>query len=602
MRFFSTLIASTLGTLIALGLMFFIGLAFLFALAAADDPEPTVRSGSVLKLPLSGPLYEQEPDQPLAGAFGDPGLMTVREVTQALKKAAADDRISAVWLQPQGLFTDWAQLETVRRALHTFKDSDKPLLATAGPNGFSERDYFLATAADEIYAPPEAGFEFDGFYIAVQFYAQMLDKLDITPEVIRAGKFKSAVEPFLRTDLSEENRAQLQALLDTQEASFFAAVAESRGVTPATLDEWTDANGVFMAEEAQKAGLIDDLMFQDEVLDKLKALTELDTDASLPIVDLEDYVHVPTSSAGLPSGSDGTIAVAYALGEIRTGESTNSEGPLSSSTMVGSTSFTKMIRDLRENETVKAIVLRIDSPGGSATASDVMWREIKLAAEAKPLIVSMGGLAASGGYYIAAPADTIVAEPTTITGSIGAYAMMLNLSQLMENRIGITSDAVQTGPYADMLSGRRPLQANEIAVLERSIDAVYDTFTRKVAEGRNLSQEQVHEIAQGRVWSGEDAVDVGLVDVLGGLDTAIEIAAEKAGLAPDTYRVRSYPSPKTWFEQLSESLQVNASTYWANLWTTPETLALQEHLRTLQALSALQGTVQTRMPFSIVIE
>ncbi len=595
MRFFSTLVASVLGSLIALGFVIFLGFLFLAALVASSDTVPVVSSGSVLTIDLAGPIPELVSHDSFNQTFAGEAEFDLYDLKRALQKAAADDRIDAVWLQLRGVQASWATLQEVREALIAFKDSGKPLMASSGEYMMSEGDYFLASVADSVFASPEAFFEFNGFYLEVMYFTGLLEKLDVEPEIIRAGKYKAAVEPFLRKDLSEENEAQLAALLESHNNVFLEAIAESRGRPATDVQRLTEDPAFLTAAEAHRAGLLDGLLYDDEVEARFKERLGLDADKSLKRVNIDAYVNVSDSEAGLPTGNEGQIAVVYAVGTILSGESGAGSGG------VGSTTFNKAMREARKNRRIKAVVLRINSPGGSASASDAMWREIDLTAKEKPVIVSMGDLAASGGYWIATAADTIVADPQTLTGSIGVFGLLFNIGGALDAKLGITTDNVHTSAYADMFSGMRPLSPGERALLQQAISATYQQFLQKVADSRGLDVAAVDEIGQGRVWSGKQALDLGLVDILGDLDTAIRIAAEKAGLEEGTYRTRLLPRPRTFMEELTGTLSAQGAQAWHHLRATPAERALVRQARLLDQLAAMHGTVQARMPMEITI-
>lgn len=601
MRFLSTVVASILGTFIALGLLLFFGFLFLLALAVSADQVPAVERGSVLVVTLDGGLPEQVANDPLGRLVSEGPRYDLHDVRRGLRMAAADDRIDAVWLQMRGAQAPLATLEEVRSALTAYKASGKPLVASADDFAMNENDYFVASAADAVYMAPEAFFEFNGFFLSVQFFERLFDKLDVQAEVVRAGRFKSAVEPFLRDDLSPENEEQLSALLETQNDLFVQTVAEARDMAPDEVGRLLSDVGLLSAGRAYDAGLLDGLLYLDEVRADLLERTGRDADDRLRELDLADYLGVPAEDAGLAVGDDGDVAVVFASGTIVSGESDFSPNPLMGGDMLGAETFSRAMREARESDQVRAVVVRIDSPGGSAPAADAMWRDIARTADVKPVLVSMGSMAASGGYWMAAAADTIVANPTTLTGSIGVFAVLFDLGGLFENKLGITFDAVRTSPYADMFSGVRPLSPAEEALLQQSIDSTYATFLRKVADGRPLTVAEVDSLAQGRIWTGREAQAAGLVDVLGGLDTAVDLAAERAGLAPGTYRVRELPRPQTLLEELSASLNAQAAAAWTRLATTPAERAVLQHAETLRRLAATHGTVQARLPAAIEV-
>lgn len=593
MRFFSTLIASALGTFVALGLLFFIGFLFILALVASADEEQPVHSGSVLILDLSGPIPEQVSGDEFAQAFSGEAPYDLRDVKQALQKAAVDDRIEGAWLKMGGVLAPFATLEEIRTDLLAFKESGKPLYASSSDYFMDETDYFLASAADSVFAVPEAFFEFNGFSLDIAFFDRALEKLDIEPQIVRAGTFKSAVEPFFREDLSPENEEQLAAILDVQNRVFMDAVAEARGQSAAEWQRIAEDSAIITADDAHDAGLVDALYFEDQIVDLFRARLGYADDDDVPATYLEDYVNVSPSEAGLDTGREGEIAIVYAVGTITGGESGTGN--------VGADTFNEAIAEARDDEDVQAVVLRINSPGGSAAAADAMWREISLTAEAKPVIVSMGDYAASGGYWIATPAQTLVAESTTLTGSIGVFSVFFDASGFLGDKLGVTFDGVQTSPYADMFSGVSSLSDQERALMQRTTDATYQRFLEKVALSRGMNVASVDSVGQGRVWTGMQALDIGLVDQIGGLDDAIRLAAQEVGLQEGTYRVKSLPRPKTFFEELDDLFNAQAVQAWQRITTSPTKRELLRYASLLQDLADAQGTVQARLPVEITI-
>lgn len=603
MRFLSTLVASALGTLLAFGVMVLFFFLFIFAVALSGEPEPSVSTGSVLVVEVDGPIPERQSEDPFARAFGPEGASyDVLDLKGALRKAAVDRRIDGVWLQLRGTNASWATLEEVRSALEAFKkESGKPLIASSRDFGLTEKTYFLASTADSVFAAPQAPFEYNGFYITTEFFQHALDKLDIEPQVVRAGKFKSAVEPFIRDDLSDENRLQLNALLESQNSRFMQAVAKNRSLDTATLDTMADTGAILSVDDAVEAGLIDGIRYHDEVADLIKEQMGYEPNDNLRTTKVSRYKGISGSSVGLEPTGDGEIAVVYAEGSIVSGKSDDTI-PISGPGFIGSETFAEAMRNARTSDRVKAVVLRINSPGGLVSASESMWHAIKRTAEEKPVIASMGGVAASGGYYIAVAADSIVADPLTITGSIGVFGLFFDASGLFENKLGVTFDGVSTSPYADIYSGLRPFSENERQLLETNIDETYQQFLERVAEGRGMTVEAVDEIAQGRVWSGEDARRVGLVDTLGTLGDAIRMAAQKVGLGDGPYRVRLLPRPKTFIERLNEALYTRAAQAWMHVTSSPLERSLMEQQRVLRDLARTHGTAQARLPYTLHIE
>lgn len=601
MRFLSTLAASVLGTLIALVGLFLLLLFFFFALSLSASQTSPVQPGSVLVVPLKGPIPERVADDRFAQAFADAPSYDLRDLQTALRNAASDDRIRGVWLQMKGTTANWATLEDVRNAVSTFREtSGKPVIASSADYGMGERDYFVASAADSVFAAPLSPFEWNGFSITQLFFEDALDRLNIEPKVVRVGEFKSAVEPFLRSDLSSENRTQLNALLDTQNERVKSAVAAARGVDASFLESLADESALLDAEGALEAGLLDGLRYEHEVLDRFQDASAMPPGASVPRIEIDTYAKVPAAESNVSFTGSGTVAVVYAEGSIVSGQTDNPFG--SSSQSIGSETFIDAMESARTSSSAKAVVLRINSPGGSAAASEVMWHAVERTAQEKPVIVSMGDVAASGGYYIAAGADSILAQPTTITGSIGIYGLLFNARGLFENRLGITFDQVATSPLADLYSTVEPFSDRERRLLEQSLDRAYATFLKRVADGRGMTTDAVDEVARGRVWSGRDALEVGLVDQLGGLDDAIAVAGKAGGLGDGPYRTQILPRPKTFFEALNQELSGQAARAWMQWNTADWERHLRTQLRNVREVLSQNGTAQARLPYTIRID
>lgn len=599
MRFLSSLLSSTLGTLIAFGLIFVFMMLMFAAMFFTSSSTPSVARNSVLVIPFSGDIPELAVDDPFAQIMGSSVAFDLTDLTSSLEKAAVDDRIDAVWLQFQNLQASWATLYDVRDALIRFKESGKPIYAYSNDYGMSESDYFLASVADSVFAAPGSFFEYNGFFINSVFFKRLLDNLEIDMEIIRAGRFKAAAEPFTREDLSPENEEQLAAILATQNDIFMASVAQSRGMAVEELERMARSSAMLTVESAYDAGLLDQLVYKDEVEDVIRARIGVDADDDLRTVTLRQYARVPESDAGIRRGNDGEVAIVYASGSIVSGSS--DDNPFGGSSSIGSETFAKAMKTAREDERVDAVVLRIDSPGGSASASDVMWREIELTSAEKPVIVSMGNLAASGGYWIATAGDAIVASPLTLTGSIGVFSMMFDASGFFEERIGVTFDAIRTSPYADQFSGVRPLSPGERELMQDFTDRIYDQFLERVSNSRSMSTADVDSVAQGRVWTGRDALELGLVDEVGTLRDAIRLAAERAGLEDGSYTTRVLPRPLTFFEQINESLSAQAAYGVRLLTSTPTERRLAEKLRPYSEALNDVNSVQARMLFDIEV-
>jgi len=598
MRFLSTLAASIIGTLVALGILVLFGFLLITAFVASADTTPSVQSNSVLTMELSGALPERVAPDPFAQALGDGPRYGVHDVRDALEKAAADDRIEGVLLKARSVAPQWAALQEVRAALLEYKESGKPLYAYTGEYYSNEAAYFLNSVADSVFAGPEGFFEFNGFTLQSTFFADMLEKVGVEPTVIRAGEFKSAGEAFTRSGFSEENEEQLRAIVDGQHTVFLNAVAESRGTTAEALQRIKEERPTFTARQALDRGLLDGLLFEDEVMDQMRTRLNIGENDELNTITLGRYARIPASDAGLERGSEGTIAVVYAQGQIVPG---SEDSPFGGG-MLASADFTETMRDAREDDRVDAVVVRVNSPGGSASASDAILREIALTQEEKPVVISMGNVAASGGYWIATAANAIVADPLTITGSIGVFGLHLNTSELLSDRIGLTFDQVQTAPLADFLSPTDALTERERELFQTFVMETYSEFLEKVAEARGMTVEEVDAVAQGRVWTGADALEVGLVDELGGLSHAIDKAAGLVELEPGTFRIRELPRQKTFVEQLAAGFETQAQALWTRVTGAPGQDLFQNNLRLLRETERMHGTVQARMPYDFTIQ
>ena len=577
MRFLGNVLATLVGLFIffAVSSFFFI----MILVAAGSEEEVKISDNSILHLNLNQPIVERERDNPFEELelFANTGTIGLIELVQTIQNAQIDDAISGIYLEggfgPGGL----ASIEEIRDALQDFRNSGKFIVAYG--EIYTETGYYLSSVADEVLLQPEGYFEFNGLSTSVTFMKGTFDKLGIEPEIFRVGDFKSAVEPFLREDMSEASRLQTESFLSSMYRHMVQNIATSRSMAPERVKEISDQMEARNPEKAFELGLVTGLKYKDEVLEILAEKTGADDIEDLSFVKLSDYQESFASSGY----SKNRVAVVVANGDI-TGGNGDEE-------TIGSEKISKEIRKLRLDDRVKAIVIRVNSPGGSALASDVIWREIKLAKEVKPVIASMSDVAASGGYYISMAADKIVASPTTVTGSIGIFSILFNAEDFFKEKLGITFDNVKTGVYSDILTINRPLNEVERQILQQQINEGYENFTGKAAEGRGMDIETLKEVASGRVWSGIEAKNNGLVDELGGLQTAIDIAAEMAEL--DDYSVRYYPKQKDFYEMLFDTFGASA-----------RTKSLQENLgdfypyfETIKDLSKYQG-IQARLPYN----
>lgn len=539
MSFFKNLLSSCLGTMIALVLVTILGIFILISISKSSDAV-AIEDDSVLVLKMNVPVAEQEVEDPIAGLLPDGPDMTLGllQLKETIGRAKSDPKIKGILLQTEMIGAGPATIEEIRASLKDFKKSGKWVIAWAG--GYTESSYFLSSVADKVYLNPNGMIEFNGLSAEVMFFKRMFDKLEIKPEVFRVGEFKSAVEPFLRENLSEENKFQLNEMLESVLSELISQIAEDRNIPASRLREISDKMLVRNADLAVTHGLVDSLLYEDGLHQEIRQRMGLKKDARIPFLKYTDYRKAEQAEE---KRKESEIAVIVADGTIMPGKADNG--------VVGSVSIIEALRKARKSEKVKAVVLRINSPGGSYNASDDMWREIVLTSSKKPVIASMSDYAASGGYYLAMACDTIVARPTTITGSIGIFSVLFDLSGLMGNKIGLTTEEVRTGETGNLFTFFRPLNENEKAIWQKQTDEIYEIFTRKAAEGRDMSQDDLKKVASGRVWTGVQAKGNGLVDVIGGLDDAIQLAA-KAGATTD-YQIRYYPRPKTLLEKIVDS-------------------------------------------------
>jgi protease-4 len=596
-------ITSMLGALVAL-VIFSVGACLLFigligAIVAMGQQKKVteVVDGSYLVFDLSTNITDAPPPVDLGDLTGGRSdILQLRTITRALHHAAADHKIRGVLLignlSPNGLGTGYAALKEVRAALADFRNSGKPIVAYL--DYATTRDYYLASVANEVVMDPFGELIMPGLASEPWFVGGALEKYGIGVQVTRVGKYKSYVETFTRTDMSPESREQLQKLLDDVWSTLVSDIGKSRGLEPAQIQATVDAEGIIKASIARDAHLVDRVAYRDEIIDQLKKETGV-TAPKDPFKQVELGYYAKTNLAA-PSASfgDGKVAVVYAEGDIVEGEGDQRE--------VGGVKFARELRSLREDSSIKAIVLRVNSPGGSATASETIQREIRLARKVKPVIVSMGSYAASGGYWISTYGDRIFAEPDTITGSIGVFGIIPNIQKLANDH-GVTFDSVKTGKFAGgLLTISRPRTDEELAVFQKSVDWMYSQFIAKVAEGRKLSPSRVEEIAQGRVWSGTEALKIGLVDEIGGLDAAIRYAGTQANLGEHP-RVVEYPRSKNLSEEIAEMLGRFAPTG-LHLGSTglvgQLTGQIQSELSWLNSLDDPRG-VYARMPVNVLI-
>jgi len=586
--FFKYLFASILGVILASILMFFIFFGILSAIISSEEEVYEVKTNSVLHLKLDKIIQDRAPTNPMENfdfaSMESNTPLGLDMIVENIEKASADKNIKGIFLDINYVPAGIATIDEIRNALISFKDSSKFIVCYS--SYMTQSAYYLASVADKIYLQPEGSLEFKGLSAEVMFFKGALEKLEVDAQIIRHGKYKSAVEPFMNDKMSDQSREQLLSYLDAVWDYMLKDISARRNVGITELNLIADSLHIRKAEDAVKYKLIDNVKYYDEVIDELKTMCGIDTDKNLEKVSLADYKTVPKIRKGKGLAKD-KIAVIFASGTI-----VNDGGGGGNITPE---SISKAIRKAREDDAVKAIVLRINSPGGSALASDIIWRETVLAQKAKPLIVSMGDVAASGGYYIACAADTILASPVTITGSIGVLGVLPNAQKFFSNKLGITFDRANTNTHADMISITRGLTTTEQNYMTDMIEDIYTVFVGHVAEGRDLSQTQVDSIGQGRIWSGIHATENGLVDLHGGLYKAIQIAAEKAGL--NYYRTISLPEQKDTFEAILESITGEEK----STVMQKELGYAYKYYETIQQLMQMEG-IQTIMPFFMYVE
>lgn len=583
MKFIQVFLASLLAFVVGLVVLFIFWVMLLVGMVGSmSGSAPVVEEESILKIDFTEIITDSPSTDPMAGldllSMQATPQLSLYSALRAIDAAAGDDRIKGIYLRMSGLggVSDSAIMEELRQTLEQFKQSGKFILSYN--ESYSQGGYYLATVADKIYLQPEGSMEWSGMASQLVFFKGLIDKLGLEVEIFRPTvcRYKSAVEPYFLTKMSNENREQMQAMIDSMWEVLTQTISKARGISVEELNRLADNLEVMLPMEAVEHKLIDGVCYEDQMEEHLVAAgVERDKEGNLRFISLGDYAaQVGPDLSRLTSPE---VALVYAEGQIVDGEGSGGQ-------IFGHTLAAKL-REVREDENVKAVVLRVNSPGGSALASDIIWREMELLKEQKPVIVSMGGYAASGGYYISAPADVILSDQLTLTGSIGVFGVMMNPMSALEKNLGITTDVVQTNRSAGM-GQMKSLTAAERKAVMRGVDRVYERFTGLVAEGRNLPIEKVLDIAGGRVWSGVDALEIGLVDGHGGLKMALALAAEKAGLGEDFQVVEKVEEP-TGFAAVMSALSAKVK---AEVTRSELELVIDEYNHIKEALSQ-QGVV-----------
>lgn len=586
-QFFKFMFASMAGYLLLSLIMGIIFISMLVSIASfAKKTTVEVAKNSVMTLKLDQPI----PDRTSNNPFDDFNFFSMKtnksqgldNIIKMLDRAGKDDKIKGIFLDLSDIPSGMATIEEVRNALINFKKSGKFIISYS--DEYSQRAYYIATVADKIYLNPQGALTFKGLAAELMFFKGTLEKLDVQAQIIRHGKFKSAVEPFILDKMSEANREQYQKLLDVLWKQILDGVSKERKIAVEELNKIADSLKVQTAADALKYKLVDKLLYRDEVLADIRTKIGLKENDDISFISGAKYFK--SKDKNTLSFGKKKIALVYAIGQIGSGEGDEKN--------IGSDRLSEAIREARNDSSVRAIVLRINSPGGSALASEVIWREVVLAQKVKPVVVSMGDVAASGGYYIACGAQKIYAEPNTLTGSIGVFGIIPNFEKLMKNKLGITTDVVKTNKYSDYITTSRAMQPYETKVLTNQIENIYQVFIGHVAEGRKMTKEQVDSIGQGRVWSGVDAKRIGLVDELGGIQNAIDEAAKLAGMTD--YKLVFYPKLKDPFTQIIEDLTGDTRVSQVKE-MLGENYVYFEYLQNLKS----QKGIQARMPFDVVI-
>jgi protease-4 len=585
--FFKYVFATVLGFVISIVLMSLVFVVIIVGIVSSisEDKKIPVESNSVLYLNLDQAIKERTLNKrfenlPVIGS-GEKSI-GFNDLIRGIKKAKTDDNIKCIYLNVSAPGAGKATLKEIRDALIDFKSSRKQIIAYS--EVYSQDAYYLASAASKVYLNPQGALEFKGFSSELMFFKGALEKLGVEAQIIRVGNYKSAVEPFITDKMSDYNRQQVTAYVGGLYNTFLEGIAQTRNIPKDSLFSWANNYKIQLPQDALNAKMVDGLRYKDEIIAELKTLSGTEKGNNMRTVTINDYAE--NLSQDTPSAKD-KIAVVYANGDITGGEGDDNS--------IGSERISRAIRKAREDSSIKAIVLRVNSGGGSALASDVIWREIILSKKVKPVIASFGDVAASGGYYIGCAADSIFVQPNTITGSIGVFGIIPNFQNLLNNKLGITFDGVKTGKYADIMSVNRPLTSGERFIIQNDVNHVYDSFITRVADGRKKTKEYINSIGGGHVWVGTDAVKNGLADRLGSFNDAIVAAGKKAKLKE--YRVVEYPEKMDPFKSLIENTTDKIKVYYAKQEFGDSYLMYQQMKKAI-----INSGLQARMPFEIKVQ
>lgn len=540
--FFKFTLATVTGIILSGIILFILGIVTFFGIASSADSETIVKKNSIMMLDLNGTLVERTQETPFAffsEIMGDKeNVYGLDDILSSIKKAKENENIKGIYIQANALGASYASLQAIRNALVDFKTSGKFIVAYS--DGYTQKLYYLSSVADKVLLNPKGMLQWTGLSATPIFYKDLLKKIGVEMQIFKVGTYKSAVEPFNSTEMSPANREQVTAFLSSIWNQVLEGVSTSRHLSKDSLNNYADRMLMFSpAEETVACGLADTLIYRNDVKDYLKKMAQVKEDDPLRILGLHDMINVKRN---VPKDKSGNIvAIYYASGEIVDAAQNGTDNLIVGNKVI------KDLRKLKDDDDIKAVVFRVNSPGGSAFASEQIWNAVKELKAKKPVIVSMGDYAASGGYYISCLADTIVAEPTTLTGSIGIFGIVPNAKELTD-KIGLSYDVVKTNKFADFGNLMRPFNDDEKLLMQAMINRGYEIFVGRCAEGRGMSKEAIKKIAEGRVWTGEKAKELGLVDILGGIDTAMEIATKKAGI--ENYTVISYPEKESWLSNL----------------------------------------------------